>query len=157
MKREPKESLCWSCRNAVPSRARGTGCSWSEGFVPVAGWCAFAHTLDNGEGRTTESYCVAQCPRFCADEDAKPCVQRACKRWTDAEVRRLIRLMQAGGTVTDAARQLGRAHRSVRDRVHRLRKQGRLAAAPSQKKLKTKTENVQMCREEACKTEKTQK
>lgn len=133
--KEPMESLCWCCQNAVPSKEKGTGCPWSERFAPVDGWCAFRHEIDNGEGRFTESYCVASCPRFRADPGAVPSGQRAPKRWTEQEVRRLIRFIQAGSTIADAAKQLGRDTGSVKHRVHRLRKDGRLAPAPSQKKL----------------------
>lgn len=33
-----KETLCWSCKNAVPDMEGKHGCSWSRKFEPVEGW-----------------------------------------------------------------------------------------------------------------------
>lgn len=146
--KEPKESLCWCCQNAVPSKEKGTGCPWSERFAPVDGWCAFRNVIDNGEGRFTESYCVKSCPLYRADPGAVPSNLSAPKRWKEHEVRRLIHFMQAGSTVADAAKRLGRDTGSVKHRVYRLRKDGKLAPAPSQKKrtVKNKTGTITSCK-----------
>ena len=34
------ETLCWSCKNAVPNLEQTRGCSWSRELVPVKGWDA---------------------------------------------------------------------------------------------------------------------
>lgn len=57
-------SLCWDCKNAVPSGEHG--CSWSESFEPVPGWDAHRKDVMIGAKKegTTESYFVYQCPEF---------------------------------------------------------------------------------------------
>lgn len=64
-------SLCWYCRNAVPSPETGAGCSWSERpHEPVRGWVAERRDLQiQKEGRRhqtcgVESYRVLACPEF---------------------------------------------------------------------------------------------
>ncbi len=64
-------SLCWYCRNAVPSPETGAGCSWSERpHEPVKGWVADRRDLQiQKEGRRhrtcgVESYRVLACPEF---------------------------------------------------------------------------------------------
>lgn len=47
------ETLCFSCANAC-----NRGCSWSDCFVPVDGWCAV---------RNKDSYQVITCPEFKCD------------------------------------------------------------------------------------------
>ena len=60
-------SLCWFCRNAVPSPETGTGCSWSSRtHTPVEGWEAERRDLKmcyKGY-RLIESYRVLACPEF---------------------------------------------------------------------------------------------
>lgn len=68
-----RDSLCWSCQNAVPSKTNG--CSWSESFKPVKGWDAIRQDVMHGDGksqyrRTVESYKVRQCPCFKDDSIA---------------------------------------------------------------------------------------
>ena len=65
--RPPTMSLCWFCRNAVPSPEAGTGCSWSSRtHTPVEGWEAERRDLKmyyKGY-RLVESYRVLACPEF---------------------------------------------------------------------------------------------
>lgn len=68
-----KDSLCWYCKNAVPSST--SGCSWSENFKPVKGWDAIRGDIMHGDGKskwrkTVESYKVRKCPRFESDDVA---------------------------------------------------------------------------------------
>lgn len=53
------ESLCWSCRNAVPDKY-GNGCSWSRDAIPVAGWVADFN-------RKTDAWHVNRCPEYAQD------------------------------------------------------------------------------------------
>lgn len=63
-------SLCWFCRNAVPSPATGAGCSWSrKAHQPVEGWVAERRDLklrgkNNQVLHMIESYRVLACPEF---------------------------------------------------------------------------------------------
>ena len=62
-------TLCWHCRNAVPSPESGAGCSWSLGGTPVKGWKAQRrdiHGYKDGEWTpgVIESYRVQSCPEF---------------------------------------------------------------------------------------------
>ena len=61
-------TLCWFCRNAVPSERTGTGCSWSRSFRPVPGWKAkrcLVRMCKAGEApRFSPSYDVRKCPEF---------------------------------------------------------------------------------------------
>ena len=55
-----KETLCWTCKNAV------CGCSWSKDFTPVEGWEAIP-TKVRGNIEIDEwldSYLVVKCPRY---------------------------------------------------------------------------------------------
>ena len=66
VKRKPA-SLCWRCRNAVPSPTEFTGCSWSRRYQPVEGWTAeqTAILVGAAEHRRLEpSYRVIRCPEF---------------------------------------------------------------------------------------------
>lgn len=56
-----KETLCWSCKNAVPSKK--AGCSWSEKFEPVEGWIA-DKTFTKCVSDNCPSYFVRKCPEF---------------------------------------------------------------------------------------------
>lgn len=53
------ESICWVCANAVPSKVRGTGCSWSKEFRFVEG-CEYVHKRANG----CDLYIITECPEF---------------------------------------------------------------------------------------------
>lgn len=62
-------TLCWLCRNAVPSPELGTGCSWSMDGKPVDGWDAHRRDVHGyKDGKLTagaiESYRVRLCPKF---------------------------------------------------------------------------------------------
>lgn len=56
------DTLCWSCKNAVPSQ--NCGCNWSREFKPVEGWTAERRDLKISRGKTVESYLVVKCPKF---------------------------------------------------------------------------------------------
>lgn len=57
-----KGTLCWRCRNAVPSKYTGYGCSWSMWFIPVEGWTAKAMKMERMSCGV--SYLVKKCPKF---------------------------------------------------------------------------------------------
>ena len=58
-------SLCWFCRNAVPSPETGAGCSWSSrAHTPVEGWEAERRDLKMFHKGQVESYRVLPCPEF---------------------------------------------------------------------------------------------
>jgi len=59
-----KTTLCWFCRNAVPSLE--TGCSWSEQLNPVPGWRATENIVMYNEKPKT-SYTVHWCPEYVRD------------------------------------------------------------------------------------------
>ena len=68
-------SLCWSCRNAVPSLQKGTGCNWSREFKPVEGWEAQRRDLCGymecqWKDGAIESYRVVRCPEYRQDSPA---------------------------------------------------------------------------------------
>lgn len=59
---------CWDCKKALG------GCSWSQDFIPVAGWEA-QKTVKSGGARSdgvknppVESYRITFCPEFEAEE-----------------------------------------------------------------------------------------
>jgi hypothetical protein len=58
-----KDTLCWSCKNAVPCKE--FGCSWSEWFEPVDGWNAEYRYLDGTGG----SWFVFNCPEYLGEGD----------------------------------------------------------------------------------------
>ncbi len=63
--RPPTMSLCWFCRNAVPSPETGAGCSWSRrAHTPVEGWEAERRDLKMFHKGQVESYRVLACPEF---------------------------------------------------------------------------------------------
>lgn len=62
-----RESICWSCKNAVPDR-KGRGCAWSRGFIPVKGWQAERKLVKNCVGEFYETYAVTECPEYEEDE-----------------------------------------------------------------------------------------
>lgn len=64
-----KATLCWKCKNAVPTK--GAGCSWSRAFQPVEGWTAERKHTAKGNGSADdvyETYCVTACPEFRKDD-----------------------------------------------------------------------------------------
>lgn len=56
-----KTTLCWLCRNAVPTET--DGCSWSRGFDPVTGWRADKRII-NIDDRDVVTYLVHWCPEY---------------------------------------------------------------------------------------------
>lgn len=57
------QQLCWTCRNAVPSRRTGRGCEWSRGLKPVPGWVAEPiHKAVIGD-----TWLVRACPKYQPD------------------------------------------------------------------------------------------
>ena len=64
-----RPTICWKCRNAVPTAT--SGCSWSRRFVPVEGWTAERKHTAKGNGSADdvyETYCVTACPEFRKDD-----------------------------------------------------------------------------------------
>ena len=62
-----EQTLCWSCRNAVPTADGSCGCSWSKRYVPVKGWNALRRDVAVMKYKrpcATESYMVKDCPEF---------------------------------------------------------------------------------------------
>ena len=60
-----KESLCWSCKHAVPNPRKGNGCEWSIGFRPVCGWEATKKEYRVPKcNELMISYHVHACPKF---------------------------------------------------------------------------------------------
>lgn len=57
-------TLCWECKNAVPTK--DAGCSWSRAFQPVEGWTAEKHQQKQSSS-VYETYCVISCPLFQKD------------------------------------------------------------------------------------------
>lgn len=66
------QSLCWSCRHAVPTatcdprtgeKIYTQGCSWSIRARPVEGWDA-DKSIMRVNGRTCDTYYVNACPLF---------------------------------------------------------------------------------------------
>lgn len=69
-----KATLCWKCKNAVPSAS--SGCSWSRAFQPVEGWTTERKHTAKGNGSADavyETYCVTTCPEFRKDDDDVLC------------------------------------------------------------------------------------
>lgn len=62
-----KDTLCFSCQNAVPNKEKCLGCPWSESFEPVEGWNAMPTTLSESDG-IIDSYLVLECPMYIPDE-----------------------------------------------------------------------------------------
>lgn len=50
--------LCETCKKACG------GCSWSDRFKPVKGWDAVPTIINQGNGRTTSSYKIKNCPLY---------------------------------------------------------------------------------------------
>lgn len=59
---EQKQTLCWTCQNAVPDSTGELGCSWSRRLKPVEGWTAVETT-----NTTTTTYRVIDCPEYIPD------------------------------------------------------------------------------------------
>ncbi len=62
-RKKHRETLCWTCKNAV------LGCSWSKNFTPVEGWEAVP-TKVRGNLELDEwldSYLVISCPKYIED------------------------------------------------------------------------------------------
>ena len=63
MRKRFPDTLCWSCKNAVPSLDGKRGCSWSRHFKPVDGWTADPIEFAQGY-KYNNSYCVYKCPEY---------------------------------------------------------------------------------------------
>lgn len=63
-----KETLCFSCKHAVPTLDGRFGCEWSTRFQPVPGWKAKKTKKFSGESQGKrkyyESYFVTKCPKY---------------------------------------------------------------------------------------------
>jgi hypothetical protein len=57
---EKDNSLCWGCKNAVPTKDGKYGCCWSRHFKPVKGW-------EVETQKDILGYTVLQCPKFIID------------------------------------------------------------------------------------------
>ena len=64
-------TICWNCKNAVPSEDGLVGCNWSRNLQPVDGWTAeeTVMNLDYGDAknrvvRREVGYVVLDCPGF---------------------------------------------------------------------------------------------
>lgn len=65
-------TICWDCINAVPSKEKCNGCSWSIEFKPVKGWKAIptkvahcaSHYKANNQTQEIDSFIVQKCPMF---------------------------------------------------------------------------------------------
>lgn len=55
-----QDTLCWACKNAVPSE--NCGCNWSRALKPVEGWEV---RISKGY---RDGYLVVRCPEFIVDE-----------------------------------------------------------------------------------------
>ena len=70
LEQKNKQSICWDCANCYG------GCSWSERFIPVAGWEAeqrniSGHNKGEYEKEAIISYRVDKCPMFVQDVKTK--------------------------------------------------------------------------------------
>ena len=66
-KKVQKNTLCWSCKNAVPKIANGKyicGCSWSMHLKPVEGWTAEKSVKNENSGNRVETWYVKDCPEY---------------------------------------------------------------------------------------------
>lgn len=74
-KKSVKNSLCWSCIHAVPSKEKGTGCIWSRsvGEIPVDG-CEYKEKItfprDNNIIRKAVLKIMTKCPEYQQDVKA---------------------------------------------------------------------------------------
>lgn len=64
------QTLCWQCKNAVPSIVKNRGCNWSRKLEPVEGWDAeetvvgAIRDMDKAKG-----FRVISCPEFIDDNE----------------------------------------------------------------------------------------
>ena len=66
-----KDTLCWSCKNAVPKIVGGKyvqGCSWSVRLEPVEGWNVERSIKNENNSRRMETWHVKECPLYCSDK-----------------------------------------------------------------------------------------
>lgn len=67
-------TICWDCKNAVPTADGKYGCPWSREAKPVDGWEAkpTQHKDHYPRGfRVVNSFNVRKCPKFIHDEARK--------------------------------------------------------------------------------------
>ena len=71
MKPSNGQTLCWTCKNAVPDGEHG--CRWSQHLEPVDGWTATetrVYSKTNlGDTTYKESYYVIDCPEYDPDDN----------------------------------------------------------------------------------------
>ena len=122
-----KTTLCWHCRNAVPSAA-GAGCSWSRRFQPVPGWEAEETKIwVGGDRRTVPSFRVVRCPEFQAERigQKKAAAQMRRRMW---DTKRAEQLKAEGKSNLDIADMLGVSVSTIR--AYFKRPSGGKRAAP---------------------------
>lgn len=59
---QESNTLCWKCRNAVPTLT--FGCSWSLEGIPVEGWDADVRRAQESGHHIRDSFEVHSCPQF---------------------------------------------------------------------------------------------
>lgn len=59
------DTLCWKCRNAVPTQKNG--CTWSIAGKPVEGWTAIRSVEREESIKRDACYTVINCPMFAPD------------------------------------------------------------------------------------------
>lgn len=61
------DSICWTCRHAVPSDTEG--CNWSRNAKPIEGWVLYPYTKEKDKGRMRVFYC----PQHQRDNGTESC------------------------------------------------------------------------------------
>lgn len=77
----PNQTLCWSCRNAVPKIVNGKyicGCSWFIRLEPVKGWTAEKSIKKPHSDDPTETWNVLDCPEYDADRPDDAVCNHGC-------------------------------------------------------------------------------
>ena len=76
-----QQTLCWSCRNAVPKMVNGKyvcGCSWSIHLEPVNGWTAEKSIKKPYSDDPTETWHVLDCPEYEEDRPDDAACNQDC-------------------------------------------------------------------------------
>ena len=81
MKKENRDTLCWTCKKCTNSAQYN--CCWAEKGKPVQGWTAvkgLKYQFQKKDGTTREvyGYCVSACPEYVRD-DGITCFKDAVK------------------------------------------------------------------------------
>lgn len=58
-KRNSISTICWNCKNSVPTKDMKIGCVWSIFQKPIDGWKSVKTTVNH-----QESFLVLDCPEF---------------------------------------------------------------------------------------------